>query len=63
MEPTCCSGLCEFGIQCVQAGKHDDASGGAKLVALLSLVLWALAILFGRLIMYNDTLLYSLGIA
>lgn len=52
-----------FSRELARLGPHDDASGGAKLVALLSLVLWALAILFGRLIMYNDTLLYSLGIA
>ena len=39
-----------------------DADASAKAVAATSLVLWFGVILFGRLIMYNDTLLYSLGL-
>jgi len=34
----------------------------AKIVAAVSLVAWFSVILFGRLIMYNDTLLYALGL-
>ncbi len=34
----------------------------AKVVAALSLVLWFGVILFGRFIMYSDTLLYALGL-
>jgi hypothetical protein len=44
-------------------GPNDNASSGAKMVAILSLLFWLAVILFGRLIMYNDTLLYSLGIS
>jgi hypothetical protein len=51
-----------FSRQLALLGPNGDASSGAKVVALLSLVFWALVILFGRLIMYNDTLLYTLGI-
>jgi hypothetical protein len=39
-----------------------DAPRSAKLVAGASLVLWFGVIFFGRLIMYNDTLLYALGL-
>jgi hypothetical protein len=39
-----------------------DAPPAAKFVAVASLVLWFGVIVFGRLIMYNDTLLYALGI-
>jgi hypothetical protein len=39
-----------------------DASGGAKVVAAVSLTAWILVIIFGRFIMYNDTLLYALGL-
>jgi hypothetical protein len=39
-----------------------DAPLGAKFVAGLSLLLWFSVILFGRYIMYNDTLLYVLGL-
>jgi hypothetical protein len=38
------------------------APTGAKVVAGLSLLLWFGVILFGRFIMYNDTLLYTLGL-
>ena len=38
-----------------------DAALSAKIVATISLVLWFGVIAFGRLIMYNDTLLYALG--
>ena len=39
-----------------------DAAPAAKLVAAVSLVLWIGVIVFGRLIMYNDTLLLALGL-
>jgi hypothetical protein len=39
-----------------------DASGAAKAVAILSLVAWFGVIYFGRMIMYNDTLLYAFGL-
>ena len=35
---------------------------GAKVVAAVSLVAWFGVIFFGRFIMYNDTLLYALGL-
>ena len=38
-----------------------DASGGAKAVAAVSLFAWIMVIVMGRFIMYNDTLLYALG--
>jgi hypothetical protein len=38
------------------------APGSAKAVAALSLFLWFGVIFFGRFIMYNDTLLYALGL-
>jgi hypothetical protein len=38
------------------------APPSAKLVAALSLLLWFGVIYFGRFIMYNDTLLYALGL-
>jgi hypothetical protein len=44
----------------VEAG--GDAPAAAKAVAATSLVLWFGVIVFGRLIMYNDTLLYALGL-
>jgi hypothetical protein len=39
-----------------------DAPGSAKVVALISLLCWVLVIIFGRLLMYNDTLLLFLGL-
>lgn len=39
-----------------------DAPHSAKVIAGVSLVLWFGVIFFGRLIMYNDTLLYALGL-
>ena len=42
-------------------GPADDAPGNAKAIALASLVLWFSVIIFGRLVMYNDTLLWFLG--
>jgi hypothetical protein len=39
-----------------------DAPRNAKIIAGVSLVAWFGVILFGRLIMYNDTLLYALGL-
>jgi hypothetical protein len=38
------------------------APTSAKVVAALSLILWFGVIFFGRFIMYNDTLLYALGL-
>ena len=38
-----------------------NASGGAKAVAAVSLFAWIMVIIMGRFIMYNDTLLYALG--
>jgi hypothetical protein len=43
-------------------GPSGDAARGAKIVAAVSLVTWFGVIFFGRLIMYNDTLLYALGL-
>lgn len=53
------SGL-ERRVYAVPAG--GDAPGSAKLVALVSLVAWISVIVFGRLLMYNDALLYTLGL-
>lgn len=39
-----------------------DAPRAAKIVAGTSLALWIAVIFFGRMIMYNDTLLYALGL-
>jgi hypothetical protein len=39
-----------------------DAARSAKIVAVISLVAWFGVIGFGRLIMYNDTLLYAFGL-
>ena len=39
-----------------------NAPGGAKAVAIVSLAAWIMVIIFGRFIMYNDTLLYALGL-
>src|SRR5690606_37493598 len=43
------------------AGPAWNAVPAAKVVAGASLVFWVGVIVFGRLIMYNDTLLYALG--
>jgi hypothetical protein len=43
-------------------GAGGNASAAAKAVATTSLVLWFAVIVFGRLIMYNDTLLYAFGL-
>lgn len=40
----------------------ESAPLSAKVIAATSLVLWFGVIFFGRLIMYNDTLLYALGL-
>jgi hypothetical protein len=42
--------------------RNGDAPRSAKAVAAISLVAWFAVIFFGRLIMYNDTLLYALGL-
>jgi hypothetical protein len=39
-----------------------EAAPAAKIVAVVSLVAWFGVIYFGRMIMYNDTLLYALGL-
>ncbi len=39
-----------------------DAPGAAKAIAAVSLTAWIFVIIFGRFIMYNDTLLYALGL-
>jgi hypothetical protein len=39
-----------------------SAPGGAKAIAAVSLTAWIFVIIFGRFIMYNDTLLYALGL-
>ena len=39
-----------------------NAPTSAKVVAVLSLITWFGVIFFGRFIMYNDTLLYALGL-
>ena len=39
-----------------------DIVPAAKAVAAISLLMWLGVIVFGRLIMYNDTLLYTLGL-
>ena len=39
-----------------------DAAPAAKAVAVVSLVAWFGVIYFGRMIMYNDTLLYAFGL-
>ena len=43
-------------------GPAAEAPRNAKIVAASSLVLWIGVIVFGRLIMYNDTLLWFLGL-
>ena len=45
-----------------ELGAEDSAPTGAKVVAVVSLVCWIGVICFGRLIMYNDTLLWALGL-
>jgi hypothetical protein len=47
-------------VYAVPAG--GDAPGSAKAVAAVSLACWILVIVFGRLLMYNDTLLLFLGL-
>jgi hypothetical protein len=39
----------------------SDAAPAAKVVAVVSLLAWFGVIYFGRMIMYNDTLLYAFG--
>jgi hypothetical protein len=53
-----------FGIakKAEAVGLEGNAPASAKAVAIVSLVVWFAVILFGRLIMYNDTLLYTLGL-
>ncbi len=44
-----------------EGGPDSDAPRAAKVLAAVSLLLWFSVIFFGRMIMYNDTLLYALG--
>jgi hypothetical protein len=46
----------------VAVGAAADAAPQAKAVAIVSLVAWFGVIYFGRMIMYNDTLLYAFGL-
>lgn len=46
-------------VNAVPAG--GDAPGAAKAVAWISIISWVAIIVFGRLLMYNDTLLIFLG--
>ena len=39
-----------------------DAPRSAKVVAAVSIAAWIMVIIMGRFIMYNDTLLYALGL-
>jgi hypothetical protein len=48
------------GLEAVPA--DGDAPGRAKAVAAVSLTAWIFVIIFGRFLMYNDTLLYALGL-
>jgi hypothetical protein len=50
----------ETAVYATPAG--GSAPSGAKAIAVFSLVAWLLIIFFGRLLMYNDTLLLFLGI-
>src|SRR5262245_57391083 len=52
------------GIEKKVAGLPADgeAPTSAKVVAIVSLIAWFGVIFMGRLIMYNDTLLYALGL-
>jgi hypothetical protein len=45
----------------VALGPVDEAPANAKLIAGASIGLWIFVIIFGRLVMYNDTLLWFLG--
>ena len=48
--------------QANRTAPDGDVLPAAKAVAIVSLVMWFGVIVFGRLIMYNDTLLYALGL-
>jgi hypothetical protein len=52
------------GIEKRVAGVPADgnAPGSAKAVAAVSIFAWIMVIVMGRFIMYNDTLLYALGL-
>jgi hypothetical protein len=52
------------GIERKVAGVPADgnAPGSAKAVAAVSIFAWIMVIVMGRFIMYNDTLLYALGL-
>lgn len=46
----------------VGVAADGEAPGSAKAIAAVSLTAWIFIIIFGRFIMYNDTLLYALGL-
>lgn len=48
--------------QAADTAADGDVLPAAKFVASVSLLMWFSVIVFGRLIMYNDTLLYALGL-
>lgn len=48
--------------QMTTLGPLDEAPTNAKLIAGASIGLWIGVIIFGRLVMYNDTLLWFLGL-
>jgi hypothetical protein len=45
-----------------QTAPEGDVVPAARVIAGVSVVMWVGVIIFGRLIMYNDTLLYALGL-
>jgi hypothetical protein len=45
-----------------EMGAEEDAPRPAKIIAIASLALWFGVIYFGRMIMYDDNLLYALGL-
>lgn len=47
--------------QMATLGPNDNPPLNGKVIAVISLVSWIGVIIFGRLIMYNDTLLWFLG--
>jgi hypothetical protein len=53
------TGIARAAVDVPAAG---EAAPAAKAVAVVSLVAWFGVIYFGRLIMYNDTLLYAFGL-
>lgn len=44
------------------AGPMHEAPVSARIIAAVSILMWICVIFFGRMLMYNDTLLYALGL-